>query len=265
MKSTDESMVMTKIHLLLAFVALGILAIPMSPVAAQQEGGTQDRPMLQAHPLTGVIRLDGVLSEPIWAEAAVTFEFITLEPEEGGAPIGRTEAKVLVSPTELIIGLWAYDDDPAGIVSYAMARDVELDDEDHVVIILDTYRDERTGYVFAINPSGSRFDGLVVEQGEDVNPNWDAIWEAATSQDPSGRLRRRRTETDGTPRSGSPSKAWASAGTWTAGGSTSSVASPASRKRAAGPVPISTTRSSSPARRESSPTCRSSTSESASR
>ncbi len=174
---------MTKIRHSFALVALSALAIAAAPASAQE---AQDRPMLRAHPMTGVIRLDGVLSEPIWEEAEVTSEFITIEPEEGGAPIGRTEAKVLVSPTELIIGVWAYDNDPAGIVSYAMARDVELDDEDHVVIILDTYRDERTGYVFAINPSGSRFDGLVVEQGEDVNPNWDAIWEAATSQDGNG-------------------------------------------------------------------------------
>jgi hypothetical protein len=173
----------------LAFAA--ILSTP--PVVAQEEEGEeeqaetpQDRPTLQAHPFTGVIRLDGVLSEPVWQEAESTRELITIEPVEGGTPHNRTEVKVLVNPREIIIGLTCYDDDPEGIVTYAMARDIELDDEDHVVIILDTFRDGRSGYVFAINPSGSRFDGLVIDQGEDVNPAWDAIWEGAASRDGEG-------------------------------------------------------------------------------
>jgi len=40
--------------------------------------------------------------------------------------------------------------------------------------------------VFAVNPSGTRFDGLVTQQGTDVNSNWDAVWEARTAHDNSG-------------------------------------------------------------------------------
>jgi hypothetical protein len=169
----------------------GLLAAQAPAATAQEEEeeettAPQDRPVLQAHPFTGVIRLDGVLSEAVWQEAEPASELITIEPVEGGTPHNRTVVKVLVNATEIIIGLACYDDDPEGIVTYAMARDIELDDEDHVVIILDTFRDGRSGYVFAINPSGSRFDGLVVEQGEDVNRAWDAIWEGATSRDGEG-------------------------------------------------------------------------------
>jgi hypothetical protein len=160
----------------------GVLTVPLRAEAQQD----QDRPTLRAQPFDGVIRLDGLLSEPAWEDAETTSELITIEPVEGGTPAGSTEVKVLASPTDIYIGIAAYDDDPEGIVSYTMARDIELDEEDHVVIILDTYRDGRSGYVFAINPSGSRFDGLVVEQGEDVNSNWDAIWDAGTSQDGRG-------------------------------------------------------------------------------
>ncbi|MGH9203599.1 MAG: DUF5916 domain-containing protein, partial [Vicinamibacterales bacterium] len=42
------------------------------------------------------------------------------------------------------------------------------------------------GYVFAVNPSGARFDGLVSEQGEEVNSAWDAVWEAKTARDDKG-------------------------------------------------------------------------------
>jgi hypothetical protein len=52
--------------------------------------------------------------------------------------------------------------------------------------VFDTFLDGRSGYVFAVNPSGARTDGLVVEQGEDVNIDWDEIWEAKTSIDEDG-------------------------------------------------------------------------------
>src|SRR4029078_8892836 len=34
----------------------------------------------------------------------------------------------------------------------------------------------------AINPSGARYDGLINPGGEDINSDWDAIWEAATAR-----------------------------------------------------------------------------------
>jgi hypothetical protein len=178
---------------LFAAVTLAFAAVLWTPpVVAQEEEeeeqaeAPQDRPTLLAHPLTGSIRLDGLLSEGDWEDAESIGGLITIEPEEGGTPAGRTEVKVLVSSKEIYVGVAAYDNDVSGIVSYSMARDIELDEEDHVVLIFDTFRDGRSGYAFAINPAGSRFDGLIIEQGEDVNSNWDAIWEAATFQDANG-------------------------------------------------------------------------------
>ena len=55
-----------------------------------------------------------------------------------------------------------------------------------MLIVLDTFLDGRSGYVFAVNPSGTRFDGIVSAQGTDVNSNWDAVWEAHTATDGSG-------------------------------------------------------------------------------
>ena len=47
-------------------------------------------------------------------------------------------------------------------------------------------RDGRSGYIFAINPNGARYDALVSEQREGENSDWDAIWEAKTSIDNDG-------------------------------------------------------------------------------
>ena len=49
------------------------------------------------------------------------------------------------------------------LVAFARQRDAVLDSEDHIKIVLDTYLDGRSGYVFAVNPNGARYDALVDE------------------------------------------------------------------------------------------------------
>jgi Domain of unknown function (DUF5916) len=132
------------------------------------------------------ILLDGVLNEEVWAEAEAISNLTTIEPEEGGVPVGKTIVKVLANPTEIIIGVLCNDPDPSGIVSNSKARDAELDDEDHIAFVIDTFRDQRSGYAFVVNPSGTRFEGLITAQGTDVNSNWDTVWEARTARDSSG-------------------------------------------------------------------------------
>jgi hypothetical protein len=148
------------------------------------------KPALRAgalpHASKPAFNLDGRLDEPAWRAADSIVNLVTIEPEEGGAPAGQTTVKVLVNPTEIIVGVLCRDTNPAGIVSFSKARDADLEQEDHVLIVLDPFQDGRSGYVFAVNPSGARFDGLVSEQGEEVNSAWDAVWEAKTSRGDGG-------------------------------------------------------------------------------
>ena len=155
--------------------------------------GMSARPTLQAGVLPPDFRLDGSLNEPAWWAATDSIaNLITIEPEEGGVPEGRTVVKVLANESEIVIGVRCYDAEP--VVSFSKARD-QLDAEgdvemliaeDHILLVLDTFQDGRSGYVFAVNPTGARVDGLVIEQGEDVNPDWDTIWEAKTLTDEAG-------------------------------------------------------------------------------
>jgi hypothetical protein len=174
---------------LLSTLALSFLAV--GHVLAQEEEeeeeeGPLERPTLQVGALTSDFTFDGILSELVWADADSIENLITIEPEEGGEPEGRTIVKVLANATEIVVGVYCEDKNPAGLVSFSKARDAELEEEDHVVLVFDTFMDGRSGYVFAVNPSGARFDGLVIEQGEDVNSDWDAIWEAKTTRNNGG-------------------------------------------------------------------------------
>lgn len=144
------------------------------------------RPAIRAGSLPPDLQLDGVLDEDAWTAADAIGSLTMIDPVEGGPLTGHTTVRILVSAKEIIVGVICRDPDPAGIVSYSKARDSELRGEDYVKIIFDTFLDERSGYIFAVNPSGARYDALVARQGEGENSNWDAVWEAATAHGADG-------------------------------------------------------------------------------
>lgn len=166
-------------------VVLGIL-VAAGPLGAQTPSPPVEveskRPVLRASAAAAGVRLDGRLDDAAWAGADSIAELTQVEPVEGGAPSARTVVKVLADPGELVIGVVAYDPDPSGIVSYSKAPDSDLGSEDHVRIVLDPFLDGRSGYVFAVGPSGARYDALVASQGTDENQRWDAVWEARTAR-----------------------------------------------------------------------------------
>ena len=170
---------------------LGAQEFVPSAAAGAEEGPLPGiRPTLRAGVLPVDFRFEGAMDgQAWWAGADSISNFVTIEPEEGGAPEGRTVVRVLANQSDIVVGVRCYDHEPKGIVSFSKARDVAFEDEyqeDHITLVLDTFQDGRSGYVFSVNPNGARSDGLVIEQGEDVNGEWDTIWEAKTSRDHSG-------------------------------------------------------------------------------
>jgi hypothetical protein len=159
------------------------LSLTLGLVAADQD---RDPPTLRAAALAGEHFVDGLLDEPPWALAPAIENLTMVDPVEGGVPTLPTQVKVLADARSLLIGIRCDDSNPDGIVSYSVERDASFFAEDHVRIILGPYQDGRSGYVFAVNPSGARYDALIVRQGEDENPSWDGIWEARTSRDSGG-------------------------------------------------------------------------------
>src|SRR3990172_2032259 len=165
-----------------------IMLLLISPVLAQEEEEevVGERPALQVSELSSDFKFDGLFNEPEWSTTSDSIaNLITIEPVEGGEPNEKTTIKVFANHNDIIVAVRCFEQ-PDGIVSFSKARDSELAAEDHIAIVFDTFLDGRSGYVFAVNPEGARFDGLVIEQGEDVNSDWDAIWEAMTSQDDKG-------------------------------------------------------------------------------
>ncbi|MFL5617964.1 MAG: DUF5916 domain-containing protein, partial [Gemmatimonadaceae bacterium] len=93
---------------------------------------------------------------------------------------------MLATSDAIVVGIRADDPDAGSIVSFSRQRDASLASEDHVKIVLDSYGDARSGYVFAVNPTGARYDALIVDEGQSENADWDGIWQAATERTTAG-------------------------------------------------------------------------------
>ncbi len=143
-------------------------------------GQEADRPTIACISAHQPIRVDGWLNEQDWSRADSITSLTMVEPVVNGSPSFQTIVKILVTSKDIYLGIKCFDNQPEEIVAFSKARDSELENEDYIKVILDTYRDGRNGYIFAINPFAARYDALVSFNGESENPNWDGAWNAQT-------------------------------------------------------------------------------------
>jgi hypothetical protein len=112
--------------------------------------------------LDGTIVVDGVLDEGVWSRAAVLSGFSQFEPADGRPAVERTEVRVWYAPDAIHFGITAYDSEPHLIRATRADRD-NIGGDDHVTIYLDTFRDRRRAFFFAVNALGVQQDGVRTE------------------------------------------------------------------------------------------------------
>ncbi len=150
------------------FVLLLAIALP----AAAQE------PSVAAGLTEEAIVLDGALDEPAWEYAGALSDLTQQEPEPGRAtPFDATRISILSDGETLYFGIACPDPEPEKIAVHTLQRDADLEGDDTVALVLDTFGDGRTGYLFRINAGGARQDGLISGK-EDFSLDWDGLWDA---------------------------------------------------------------------------------------
>jgi len=159
---------------------------------------THPNRMLYQIPGTRVSRpptIDGVLDDDVWNEAFLITEFVQQEPLPGAPATERTEVRVMHDGSTLFIGVRAMDSNPAGIVATEMRRDgAQILNEDNFQIILDTFLDSRSAYMFVVSPLGAMLDQQVFDEGAggrggtsgNVNRDWDGVWSASARRTDDG-------------------------------------------------------------------------------
>jgi hypothetical protein len=130
--------------------------------------------------------LDGYVNDAVWQMADLIDGFVQQEPNEGDPASERTEVRIIYDAENLYIGLIAYDASPGAVSATEMRRDSNrILEEDNFQIILDTFMDSRSGYMFVTNPLGAQLDQQVFNEGvggrpgqvsSNINRDWDGIW-----------------------------------------------------------------------------------------
>ena len=120
--------------------------------------------------------IDGYINDESWRSAAIIDEFYQREPKTGEPVSEKTQFLFLIDKNNIYIGINCFDD-PKGIIAKELARDVGLDNDDRVQVILDTYLDGRSGYWFQIGPRGCIGDALVNANGKEFIKSWDGLWD----------------------------------------------------------------------------------------
>ncbi len=168
--------------------ALWLLPLTGIPAAGEPapEVGNEGRYVVEAPRVAAAPVIDGAMAAGEWDAAAVVTGLTQLVPDEGAPATERTEVRIAYDAEHLYFGVRAWDSEADQLVANTLNRDGLLDYDDAIHIILDTFHDRKSGFLFATNPLGAQIDALVRQEGEEINLDWDGEWRCAASRDPEG-------------------------------------------------------------------------------
>jgi hypothetical protein len=121
-------------------------------------------------------RIDGRLTDPVWSNAPGFRGMVTTEPVENGTPTEETVVRLLYDSEALYLGVRCFDREPDKIIATAQTPDDFMLQDDVVGFFIDSFGEGRTGYNFATNALGNRYDGLIEINRTELE--WDGIWHA---------------------------------------------------------------------------------------
>jgi hypothetical protein len=128
--------------------------------------------------------IDGRDDDAVWRLAPAMTDFRQFDPGENLPPTFRTEAKVAYDERNLYVLVRAFDPHPDSIASLLSRRDVKTA-SDQLKIIIDAYKDRRSGVEMAVNPAGVKRDYAIYSDAVE-DGTWDGVWDAGTRIDSLG-------------------------------------------------------------------------------
>src|SRR5947199_2650373 len=105
------------------------------------------------------ITIDGRLDEPVWQQAAVLTGFSEYRPVDSRPAADSTQVLVWYAPDAIYFGVRAFEAHGTVVRATLADRD-NIDRDDRIHILLDTFHDHRRALLFAVNPLGVQQDGV---------------------------------------------------------------------------------------------------------
>ena len=134
--------------------------------------------------------IDGIISEGDWTSAVAASDFIQLEPYKGEPATEKTEVFAGYDNKHLFIAFKCFYTNTLSAGSpmrdqllNQINKSTSISTDDGVILILDTFNDKRSAYVFHINIKNTQSDVRVESNGSNTDSEWDTEWKSAVSID----------------------------------------------------------------------------------
>ncbi len=131
---------------------------------------------LEVYPLKiedGKIKVDGMLDEAQWKNAAMLTNFSEVEPGDNCKPPVQTVTYIAYDNDNIYFGYICYDDDMKNLHVTFADRD-KIFQDDFAGFFIDTYSNSKQAYEFLTNPYGIQ-GGLLWSNGNE-DASYDAVW-----------------------------------------------------------------------------------------
>jgi hypothetical protein len=156
-------------------ISLVFICLSLSIVSGQ----APEKKRYQAIRVTSAPVINGVLDEEAWNLGEWKDDFIQNAPYNGRPATQRTEFKILFDDDNLYVAIKNYDTSPDSITKRLTRRDAA--DGDLAGIIVDSFHDLRTGFLFGVSSSGVKYDLMFSDDGQNEDESWDPNWWVKTS------------------------------------------------------------------------------------
>ena len=128
--------------------------------------------------------IDGDVTDEAWDVVEWSSDFTQKDPDEGTPPAHQTKFKIIYDAKYLYIALRALDDQPELIQQRLSRRDGFAGDR--INVIIDSYHDKRTAFVFTTTAAGVKGEEIATGNGSNFDPSWNPVWYTDAKVDDKG-------------------------------------------------------------------------------
>lgn len=139
----------------------------------------EDLPSISIGALDSALTIDGIIDDEWSAVTPIDSHFTQIQPEFGIPSPYRTVVRIAQTESAIYVAFEAFDPEPDRLGAAATQRDGNLDSDDSVAVLFDTFGDDRTAYLFRTNALAVQQDGRIADNGRTEDLRWDAAWQSA--------------------------------------------------------------------------------------
>jgi hypothetical protein len=138
---------------------------------------------LEAKRTNGIVKVDGLLNDSAWQDAALMTDMVEFRPKTGALedPANKTVAWLMYNDEGIYFGGFCRERTRDSIATELIGTRDGFGTNDYVGLILDTYNDKLNGFEYFVTPLGEQWDAKMNPPSPNSNMedfSWNAVWQS---------------------------------------------------------------------------------------